>query len=174
MKKLAFLALALIILTGCEIQIKKINLNEMDLGKMETGWGKVNINKSVDGNPLSINGEIYETGVGTHAVSKMMIDLQGNGKRFYSLAGVDDESGEWASIEFFILGDKKVLWQSGIMKKGDPAKEIDLDISGIQKLALFISDGGDNINYDHADWINTYIEYLDITPKAVSERKPEA
>ena len=37
----------------------------------------------------------------------MMIDLNGDGKKFYSLVGVDEESGENASIEFFILGDKK-------------------------------------------------------------------
>jgi len=173
MRKFVCLIFVMTILMGCKEETKKINLNEMDLSKMEIGWGKVNVNKSVDGNPLSIAGEAYDSGIGAHAVSKMMIDLQGNGIRFYSLVGVDDESGEWASMEFFVLGDKKVLWQSGIMKKGDQAQEITLDISGIQKLALYVSDGGDNINYDHADWINTYIEYVDAAPMAIMEPKPE-
>ncbi len=173
MKKLSFLILSMIIFWGCESETKKIYLNEMDLGKMEIGWGSVHVNKSVDGNVLSIGDIEYANGVGTHAVSKMMIDLHGKGKRFYSLVGVDDESGENATIEFFILGDKKVLWQSEIMKQGDPAKEVDLDVSGIQKLALFISDGGDNINYDHADWINTFIEYSGVAPIAIMGVKPE-
>jgi alpha-galactosidase len=174
MKKLSLFILSLIILWGCETQTKRIYLHEMDLSNMETGWGSVQINQSVEGNPLSVGGQEYDNGVGTHAVSKMMIDLHGKGKNFYSLVGVDDESGEMASVEFFVLGDRQILWQSGIMKKGDDAIEVSLDISGIEKLGLYISDGGDNINYDHVDWINTCIEYSGDEPQAIREPKPEA
>ncbi len=42
-----------------------------------------------------------------------------------------------------------------------------MDISGIQKLALYVSDGDDGIHYDHADWVNVRILYHDTVPEVV-------
>ncbi len=72
---------------------------------------------------------------------------------------MDDESGDKASVEFFVLGDQRILWKSGIMKKGDPALLVDVNLKGIQKLALYVSDGGDYNYYDHSDWLEAFIEY---------------
>ncbi|MCD6346901.1 MAG: NPCBM/NEW2 domain-containing protein, partial [Bacteroidales bacterium] len=143
-------------------------LDEMDLTQMETGWGDVRINKTVDGNPLQIAGNTYDRGLGTHAIYKYMLDFGGSGRRFIAKVGVDDESGSQASVEFVVLGDKEILWQSGLMKSGMDPQEIDLDIKGINKLALLVTDGGDNINYDHVDWIDARFEYVRHAPEAVS------
>ncbi len=53
------------------------------------------------------------------------------------------------------------------MKKGYNAKQFDVDISGIEKLALYVSDAGDGIHYDHADWVNVRITYNDSTPEVI-------
>ena len=42
------------------------------------------------------------------------------------------------TIEFFVLGDQKVIWSSGAMKTGDKAKVVDVEIGGIKKLALVV------------------------------------
>ena len=42
-------------------------LDDLDLSTMETGWGNVHARKSVDGNPLTVGGQKFERGVGTHA-----------------------------------------------------------------------------------------------------------
>ena len=65
---------------------KKIWLHELDISKMETGYGIVRANMSCDSNKLSVGGKVYERGVGTHAVSKMMVDLHGRGAKFCSSA----------------------------------------------------------------------------------------
>lgn len=142
-------------------------LDETELSLMETGWSISRSKLSSDGNPLSVGGVKYERGVGTHAISKFFLDLHGTAISFSGAAGVDDESGEQASIEFFIIGDKKILWQSGVMKKNDAARPFDLDLSGIQKLALYVSDGGDYIHYDHADWLDAKIEYTGERPEVI-------
>ena len=111
-KKLSMLA-AVLMLVACSPEIKTIYLHELDLSGMELGWGVNQVNKSVDGNPLTIAGQVFERGVGTHAISKFMMDLKGNGKQFSAKVGADDESGDKASIEFFVMGDGKILWQSG-------------------------------------------------------------
>ncbi len=134
-------------------------LDELDLSAMEIGWGSPHANKSVDGNPLSIGGQKFTRGIGTHAVSTFLLKLDGKGKRFTAFVGVNDETeNEQASIEFFVVGDKKVLWQSGVMKAVDSAKKIELDISGIKQIGLLVTGFDDGIDYDHADWCEAKLE----------------
>ncbi len=134
-------------------------LDEFDLSSMESGWGTPHAKKSVEGNPLSIHGQAFDRGIGTHAVSTFLINLDGKGKRFTAFVGVDDEVKEdKATIDFYVLGDKKVLWESGVMKKGDAPKKLDIDISGIKLLGLLAGDAGDGNDWDHADWADAKIE----------------
>jgi alpha-galactosidase len=190
MKRILILSAVALAFYSCSlIPPKKIYLEELDFSKMETGWGTVRAKLSCDSNLLTVAGKVYDHGVGTHAISKMMIDLCGdtNSRRdakfcvstnekscvsgavkFHAQVGVDDESANaMASIEFFILGDGRILWQSGLMKMGDPAKKVEISLKGIKKLALYISDGGDCNYYDHADWLEACIEYRGKTPVAV-------
>jgi alpha-galactosidase len=177
MKKNILYILALLILVSCGDGIPKEEidnafwLDQADLTAMQQDWSAAHANFSCDSNKLSIAGKSYDRGVGTHAVSKLMINVHESGERFKGAVGVDDECGEQASVEFFILGDKKILWQSGVMKVGYSAKSFDIDISGLQKLALYISDGGDNIHYDHADWVNARITYHDQVPTVIHSPK---
>ncbi len=166
MRNLLLISGIVFLFFSCSSNTQVINLDEMDLSRMETGWGEIRINKTVDGNTLTVAGVEYERGLGAHSIFKFMVELGGNGKSFRSKVGIDDESGPSASVEFFILGDKEVLWQSGLMKSGEPAKQIDISIKGVQKLALLATDGGDNINYDHIDWIDSRIEFKGEKPVA--------
>lgn len=148
-------------------------LDEMDLRGMETGWSSPKANKSVDGNPLTVAGISYEYGVGTHSVSHMLVNLNGRGLRFESLVGIDDETQGKGTVEFLVLGDRRILWRSGIMKAGDPAKEADVDITGIKLLGLLVLDGGDQNYWDHADWLMGSFLMESYKPSVVmSQRQP--
>jgi|WetSurMetagenome_2_1015567.scaffolds.fasta_scaffold00003_227 alpha-galactosidase len=166
-RKLIFLTVISLALFSCSTTLKKIEVDQMDLSSMTTGWRKVNAGKTVEGNPLTIAGKVFEKGIGTHAVSKYMILLDSRASEFSTGVGVDDESGKDATVEFFVMGDKKILWQSGVMHKGDSMAEIKIKLKNIRKLALYVSDGGDNINYDHADWVNPVITYKGAVPEPV-------
>ncbi len=146
-------------------------LDDTDLGAMRCGWSTPKAGKSVDGNALSVAGESFSRGVGTHAVSTMLLRLNGKGQRFVSRVGVDDETGNpAATIEFFVLADRDVIWRSGVMRTGDTAKSVDLDIGGVGLLGLLVTDAGDGIDYDHADWCDARLEMTgpvapgDLTP----------
>jgi len=173
MKRNILYILAIFILASCGDGIPQEEkdiawwLDEADLSAMEQDWSSPNANLSCDNNKLSIAGESFRRGVGTHAVSRMMINLHGTGDRIKGAVGVDDECGEQASVEFYIMGDQEILWESRRMKKGYEAKTFDIDVSGIKKLALYVSDGDDGINYDHADWVNVRILYHDTIPEVV-------
>lgn len=143
-----------------QVQKQTIWLDGLDLSAMEIGWGRAQARKSVEGNPLSIAGTKFVRGVGTHAVSTILLRLDGKGKRFIASVGVDDEAGnEKASIAFHLVGDRKILWQSGVMKKGILPRVVDLDVTGVKLLGLLVTDASDGIDYDHADWCDARIEF---------------
>jgi hypothetical protein len=61
------------------------------------GWGPVERNTSNgeqaagDGKPITLNGVVYGSGLGTNAVSDVTLYLGGNCTRFTATVGVDDE-----------------------------------------------------------------------------------
>ena len=173
MKKYILFLLAIVLFASCgdDIPQDEIDngwwLHEADLTAMEQDWSEPRANRSCDDNRLRIAGKRYKRGVGTHAISKMMIDLHGKADRIKGAVGVDDESGDKATVEFYILGDKKILWESYRMQKGDEARAFDVDITGVKKLALFFFHAGDGIQDDHADWVNVRILYHDTMPAVI-------
>src|SRR5690349_4510520 len=86
-------------------QIKVIRLQDLDLSSMSQEWGSPRKAKTVDNNPLKLNGKTLATGVGTHAHSEFTISLDGKAKLFSSTVGVDDETNGVGSVRFYVYGD---------------------------------------------------------------------
>ena len=150
-------------------------LSSLKLDKMTAGWGAPQVNKSVQEKILSIAGRKFDTGVGTHANSTMYIALEKGTKKFTSYVGVDDEvGGNQASIEFRLYGDDKKLWSSGIMRSGDPAKQVDINLEGVETLILLVNSAGDGISYDHADWAEAKFTVSGDKPEAIDPPVEEA
>ena len=47
----------------------------------------------------------------------------------------------------------KALYRSSVIRKDGEVANISVSVKGVRKLALVVTDGGDNIFFDHADWI---------------------
>lgn len=134
-------------------------LDKLDLSVTTQGHGKPGINTSVDGKPLTIAGEVFKRGFGTHAESSLLIKLNGKAKKFSALVGIDDEiKAQSPAVEFEIYGDNKKLWSSGTMHLGDKAKPVSVDLKGVNRLELVVTDGGNGPYYDHADWVEAKFE----------------
>jgi hypothetical protein len=69
------------------------------------------------------------------------------------LAGVGYTSADKGngSIVLQIYGDGKEIWNSGALRKGEKAKDFDLNIAGVQLLQLKVTDAGDGISGDVAN-----------------------
>lgn len=153
-----FLVIAVLLAAfSCSRESQTISLTSLDLSKMVQGWGKPVIDKSVTGKQLSIGGKIFSTGVGTHSVSRIDLNLRRKGVRFTAYVGVDDGAAvRPASVDFTITGDGRKLWESGLMKEGEAAKKVDIDLRGVKRLSLIVGDGGNGIDNDHADWAEAF------------------
>ena len=149
-------------------------LADLDLSGIEQDWGRPGKNQTVDGRPLSIGGVKFERGVGTHATSTFRLSLNGQAERFNARVGVDDEVDRNGSVSFEINGDGKVLWESGVMRRGDQPKAVSVDLAGVKTLVLSVGDGGDDINYDHADWADAQIVMTSGKPTPVPVPKEPA
>jgi alpha-galactosidase len=149
-----FPLVVLVITISCSRDPVTLSLTSLDLSKMVQGWGKPQIGKSVTGKQLSIAGRTFSSGVGTHSVSRIDLDLKRKAVRFTAFAGVDDDAeGSQAIVDFSVTGDGKLLWESGLMKAGDSARKVDVDLKGVKILSLIAGDGGNGIDSDHADWV---------------------
>lgn len=129
-------------------------VTDNDLVMTRQAWGETRRNLSVSGKPLSIGGTSYSEGIGSHAISMIPVSVPDTFSLLTGACGIDDGANLEGGVEFFIQSGSEVLWKSGVMKKGMPAKEFSVPLpSGTRKLYLVALDGGNN-DSDHADWVN--------------------
>ncbi|PYE55746.1 NPCBM/NEW2 domain-containing protein [Deinococcus yavapaiensis] len=133
-----------------------------DLGwsSATNGWGPVERDKSNgewaggDGRALSIRGQAFPKGLGTHAASTVTYNLGGQCGAFTATVGLDDEVGGRGSVSFQVFGDGALLYDSGRLTGTSAPLPIDVNVTGKYELKLVVTNGGDNLDYDHADWAN--------------------
>ncbi|MEA5365155.1 glycoside hydrolase family 97 catalytic domain-containing protein [Amycolatopsis sp., V23-08] len=128
------------------------------------GWGPVERDQSNgdtaegDGRPLTIGGTVYAHGLGTNAPSSVTVWLGGACTAFSAVTGVDDEVTEEASVGFRVLGDDgRVLAETPVLRPGDGAHPLTADVTGVRRLTLQVTDGGDGKDSDHGDWADAQL-----------------
>lgn len=115
-------------------------------------YGVLAVNKSNGGNRLTIGGRTYPRGLGMHAHAESEYLLGAGYRRFEASVGVDDEKGGLGSCVFQVWADGQKLFDSGPLRAGQPARPVSVDLSGKETLRLIVTDAGDGINCDHANW----------------------
>ena len=135
-------------------------LDSLDISKMKVGYGAPQAKLSVDKNALTLGGQTFARGVGTHALSQIAVDLNGRGKRFSATVGVDDETEKKGSVIFQVYLDGKLVAKSGVMLGGTAPQQLSVDLTGAKRLILRVDDNDDGIDYDHADWGDAFVEMM--------------
>src|SRR4051812_35455904 len=100
------LALLLTLALAGAARAEQVPLTDLDLNMVDQDYGRARANRSVDNKPMSIGGQSFSNGFGTHAFSQFIIDLQGQAEKFTAKVGVDDEAGKGiGSVMFKVTGD---------------------------------------------------------------------
>lgn len=167
----------------------EIDLTAETILKKTAGWGEVHVNTNLEGGALSIAGQKYDKGIATHANSVLIFDLPENAVRFKALAGIDNtgtDQGSKSSVEFFVFDYDPTFraeytdqWNAGnVLVQIDPSKQVatsgfvcregknpivdmEAPVKDATKLYLVVTNGGDNLSYDHADWVNPVLVKAD-------------
>ncbi len=148
-----------------------VALSDLNLSLVDQDWNIAGVNQSVKKTPLTVAGRVFERGVGTHAQSRIVVQLAGEVRRFRALVGVDDSAGDKASIQFVVTGDGREMWRSATLKKGEVAASIDLDVSKVRWLVLSVESAGDGLESDYANWADAIFEGVSKRP-AIFARLP--
>ena len=160
MKKLVMIACAVVsavvFATEAAEWLEDQDLYEFCLmNEQNHGIRKTQTRKSAAETPLRMNGFTYEHGIGMHAYpDKTMIGdffPGGKGKRFEVKFGIDDRSGENAAAILNLYADEKLVATSGIVRKGEPVKEMSVDLKGVLVLSIELKEGGTGIHSAFAD-----------------------
>jgi alpha-galactosidase len=131
-----------------------------------TGSGTIVANKSIGGNPITLNGVAWTNGIGVNAYSGLEYRLGGMAARFHADIGVDDEVGTNGSVVFQVCADGLKIYDSGIMRGGAPHQTINLDVTGVNRLTIGVNDADDGTANDHADWAGATVIVSNTAPAA--------
>ncbi|MCC6486469.1 MAG: NPCBM/NEW2 domain-containing protein, partial [Candidatus Hydrogenedentes bacterium] len=123
------------------------------------GWGSMGIDTCVfapgaEPQPLRIGAKDYATGLGLHAPGETWLSLEKRYATFEAEVGVQKQANNQGSVEFRVYADDALVFESGVMRESDPAKQIHLDVAGVHFLKLESTDAGDGITCDCANWVN--------------------
>lgn len=147
-----------------------IRLSSLEIEKTKCGWENhtPKKDKSIDGNNITIGGKVYESGVGTHGPSQIIIKLNGSVTDFYTVLGVDDEVEEAGNFDYHVYvkaegGATEDVAKGTINRFSNQSVDIHADnLSGWKYLYLETSNGTDGTNTcDHVDWANAYLVFQD-------------
>ncbi len=137
-------------------------LSSLDLQCVQQSWGRPQADKSLDGYFLSLGGQAFARGLATHAHSTLYVELGGKCERFTASVGVEDALGhnQTGSVMFTVIADGRRLWDSGVIRAGQPPLPVDLDLTGVQRLGLLVGSADDGIDWDHAVWADACLHML--------------
>jgi chitodextrinase len=165
---------------GCTPTVTYVS--DLSWASANNGWGPIEKDKSNgengggDGRALQLNGKKYVKGLGVHASSEIVYTLGGTWNRFKADLGVDDEVPDQApaSVVFEVWADGQRLFRSATLRPTSATVPVDVDVSGKQQLKLIVTDGGDGVGYDHADWADARLERTCGTQPAGDTQAPTA
>ncbi|MFF8028158.1 sigma-70 family RNA polymerase sigma factor [Streptomyces sp. NPDC007896] len=102
---------------------------EMRLGESSWMWQRWGV---------SIAGQRYTHGVTVHGESSVTIDLNRSCSAYDALIGVDDLTPGLGQVSFSVYADGARLWQSPLVKGGDPAIPVHVNLTGLKTIRLAV------------------------------------
>ncbi|MCX6326919.1 MAG: NPCBM/NEW2 domain-containing protein [Bacteroidia bacterium] len=168
--KLITLLACFFALGSCSEKVSTIWVDDLAIVSFSEGIRPVKAKANYLADTIRIGGVRYQRGIGSITTAVFPFFLNGNARRFMAEVGADDKANKDIPIRFYVVGDKKVLFESGEMRVGDPAKKIDLNLKGIQRLGLLVTDdiGGLKNKMTYCNWANARFEMIpDSLPKLI-------
>lgn len=147
---------------GYSQQVKTVWMDDLNIDLFSQGIRPVKAKTNYLLKTIAIGNASYQRGVSGITPCIFSIDLKGKARRFTANVGVDDSANRQIPLKFYVVGDKKILFESGEMRVGDPAKKVDINLDGIQRLGLLVIDdvGGLNNKRTYCNWANATFEMI--------------
>ncbi len=104
--------------------------------------------------PMKVNNRMYDHGIGVYGPGELEFHLEARYRRLVGMVGVDMDTYGDSHTQVQIIGDGRVLWDSGEIHTWDPPRAFDVDVTGVRVLVLKqIEAGHFKGRGDGVDWI---------------------
>ena len=149
-------------------QSKSVWLDDLTIQSFSEGIPSVQAKKSGGGDSIRLAGKYFERGIGVHSMSVLSFLLNGKAEQFSATVGADDKANKNMHVQFFVLGDQKILFESGPMKVGDAPKKVTVNLSGIQRMGLLVT-----VSMEDEGYGKTYSDWADAKLVMSGENRPQ-
>jgi alpha-galactosidase len=160
--------LSLCMVNAVEAQkTNKVWLDDINIKSFSEGIPAVVAKANQAGGFIKIGGFHYERGVGAQSRGVLSFFLDGNAVEFSAEAGIDDITNSGGTATFYVIGDRKILFESGSIKAGDAAKKINVNLRGVKRLGLLVKPNHETTKI-YSDWANAcFVMTGDHKPEAI-------
>ena len=131
-------------------------LSNLKIGKFFQEWGEPQKNTSVEHNKLTLDGEPFRYGIGSHANSGIEYSLPRSFDWLHVVVGLDDESACGDGAYFAVDADGREIYRTKKLYTTDKER-LNLKISGAKSIYLRVL-MGENKDCDHGDWADAWLE----------------
>lgn len=133
---------------------KQIWLDDLGIKSFSEGIPAVLPKTNAGGDSIRMNGKYFKHGVGVSSTSVLSFFLDGHATEFSAIVGVDDKGVKDLPLKFYVIGDRKILFESGEMKLGDEPKPVKVYLEGIKRLGLLVIIEEKGFNRSYSNWAN--------------------
>ncbi|MFE7032513.1 sigma-70 family RNA polymerase sigma factor [Streptomyces sp. NPDC057621] len=119
---------------------------EMRLGESSWVWQRYG---------MSVAGKRYTNGVTVHGASSVTIDLNRACTSYDAMAGVDDLTMGLGQVRFSVFADGVRRWQSGLVRGGQAAVPVHVDLTGRKTIRLVVEPRSGFGTAALADWADS-------------------
>jgi hypothetical protein len=111
---------------------------------------------SVAGLPLRLGGSTFDKGIGLHSQSRLTFAFDRKYRRFESLVGLDDQTGQGGSVRIAVLADGKAndIGPVRELSSSTGPRLLSIDITNAKELTLVVEFGPGGDIRDHVDWVD--------------------
>ena len=113
------------------------------------------LNADFDGEAITLfDGRRYDTGISTHALTRLTYDLGGDFARLRAKVGLLKPGGQLGHVTLRVLGDGSPLWEQTDITAETGALDLDVDVTGVDRLTLETDFGEGQDVGDRVGWVD--------------------
>lgn len=136
-------------------------LDDLPIKSFSEGIPAVLPKTTAAGDSMIIKGRYFRHGVGVNATSILAFFLEGKATEFSALVGVDDKGNKDLPHTFYVIADRKILFDSGEMRLGDAPKPVKVSLDGVQRLGLLVKVNDEGRTKVYSNWADAQLVMLD-------------
>ncbi|MEK4197528.1 NPCBM/NEW2 domain-containing protein [Paenibacillus sp. FSL L8-0323] len=133
-------------------------ISGLNANSVVVGWGELRKDKAVSGGIITLVRQglaaTYAKGIGVHANSEVVYDIEGEGYDFFeSYIGIDQAmKGKPSSATFAVYVDGEQKFESDVFRAGTEHQFVKIPVTGAREVKLVTTDAKDGNASDHTVW----------------------